>query len=144
MSNSNQNSPEYNKIKLAGSWSTWLIWLQILLLPAVILLPYYLNQKTITLGTFLATSVLNLALIIPLIIILVIKGEPLKHPENLSVQQIGRDITWIIWVTLMVTGVDLLNGGRVGLIWILFIVTIAQAKRAVNSLERHAVQHITQ
>ena len=144
MSKSNQNSPEYNKIKKVGSWSTWLIWLQILLLPLLILLPYLMNQKTITLKTFLAIAAVNVALTVPLIIILVVKGEPLKHPENLPLQQIRRDINWVTWATLVVLVVSFLDGGRIGLLWLLFIFAISRGMQTVKALEKNGVQYIKQ
>jgi uncharacterized membrane protein len=135
---------DYKAIQGAGKWSTIFIWLQIITLPLLILLPYLINMHTITAKTFVVDALINVVVMTIFIVLLVIKGEPLKHPENMSLQQIKRDLNWLSVLIAANIVISLVAGGRLGLLTILFLVAVARAKRVAVTLEKSGQQYVRQ
>lgn len=135
---------DYKAIQEAGKWSTIFIWLQIITMPLLIFLPYLINMHTITAKTFIEDALINVVVMTIFIVLLVIKGEPLKHPESMSLRQIKRDLNWLTVLIAANIIVSLVAGGRLGLLTILFLVAVARAKRVAIALEKNGLQYIQQ
>ena len=133
---------DYKAIQEAGKWSTIFIWIQVITLPLLILLPYLINMHTITAKTFVIDALINVAVMTVFIVLLVIKGEPLKHPESMSLQQIKRDLNWLTVLIAANIIISLVAGGRLGLLTILFLVAVARAKRVTVALEKTGQQYV--
>lgn len=133
---------DYKAIQEVGKWSTIFIWLQIIMLPLLILLPYLVNMHTITAKTFVEYALINVVIMTVFIVLLVVKGEPLKHPENMSLRQIKQDLNWLTVLIAANIMISLVAGSRLGLLTILFLFEVARAKRVAMALEKNGVQYV--
>lgn len=148
-------SKDYKTIRRVGIWSTVLLWYQVISLPVVVLWPYILNKNTvtpITIKQFLAIGVVNVVFYVTVIILLIVKGEVLKHPENIPVGQIKRNTKWLIWtllaciiIQLFIMGFYGTNKGLTTNLFLLLVVILAViANRVAKKHEMVGSEYIKQ
>lgn len=139
----NADTESYRTIKRVGSWARVLIWIQIVLLPLVVLAPYLVNSKTISIKQLMGDAAINVGFALTIIAILVVKGEPLRHPENIPVSEIRHNTMLLGYFIMVLAVIDLVTNGRVGFLWILFVFIDLKAALVAKKLEKTGVQYLS-